>query len=208
MGSRNQIVNAEDRHLSKKIVQGDEKAFRHFFDYYFPRLFRFTFSRLDGDEELTKDIVQETMMRAITHMKTYRGEATLLSWLCQISRNLIYAHFKKENKQQVIHIGDHSEIQEIMDNIKDEILQKPEKVYSNDTLRELIFSTLDHLPHGYGDLLELKYLDHLSVEEIASQLDTSAASIQSKLARAREAFKRIMTRLLGDHAEITEESTA
>ena len=123
------------------------------------------------------------MMQAVTHMKTYRGEAAMFSWLCQIGRNRIHAHLKKYKKQPVVHIGDHAEIREIMDNINDEILLKPEKVYVNDNLRELIFSTLDHLPHGYGDLLELKYLDKLSVEEIAHQLDTTTTTIQSKLAR-------------------------
>ena len=208
MGSTDQVLNAADRNLARKIVRGDEQAFRNFFDYYFPRLYRFALSRLNGDVELTKDIVQETLMRATTHMKTYRGEATLFSWLCQIARNLIRTHFKKNNKQQTIHIGDHPEVQDVMDNIRDEILQKPEHVYANDNLRELIFSTLDHIPHGYGDLLEWKYLDKLSVEEIAHQLDTSATSIQSKLARAREAFKAVMTRLLGDYTDIlnTEES--
>jgi len=202
MGNTGQAINAKDRNLARKITQGDEQAFRYFFDYYFPRLYRFTLSRLNGDEELTKDIVQETMVQAITHIKTYRGEAAMFSWLCQISRNLIYAHFKKYNKQQTVHIGDHEEVREIMDNINDEIMQKPDNVYANDHLRELIFSTLDHLPHGYGDLLEWKYLDKLSVEEIANQLNTSAASIQSKLARAREAFKQVMTRLLGDYTDI------
>ena len=49
--------------------------------------------------------------------------------------------------------------------------------------------TLDSLPLHYGDALEWKYLDGLSVVEIAARLGVSTKAAESRLTRAREAFR-------------------
>lgn len=192
------MIHFEDKKLAKGIEKRNEKMFNHFFNFYFPRLYRFSIVRLDGDRELAKDIVQETLFLAIKNIKQYRGEAPLMSWLCQISRSQISLHFKKNNIKQTVRVDDLLEVKEIFDNIKSEINDHPDKKYETSKLNEIISSTLDNLPNGYGDLLELKYLDKLSVHEIAADLNLSVTAVQSKLARAREAFKIVITRILGD----------
>jgi RNA polymerase sigma-70 factor (ECF subfamily) len=194
------LINFEDLKLAKAIAKGNEKLFVEFFDIYFPRLYRFSLSRLDGDKELTKDMVQETLFLAMKNIKQYRGEASLMSWLCQINRNKISAYFKKNKIKQTIKIDDLPEIKEIFENIETELNHRPEKLYENEQLHELISSTLDNLPNGYGDLLEMKYTDNLSVSEISLSLNLSEAAVQSKLARAREAFKTVITRIIGTNA--------
>lgn len=194
------MINFEDIKLAKAIAKGNEKQFTEFFDLYFPRLYRFSLSRLDGDVDLTKDLVQETMFSAIKNIKKYRGEASLMTWLCQINRNKIYAYFKKNKLNQTLKIDELPEIKEIFENIETELNQRPEKVYENKQLHELISSTLDNLPNGYGDLLEMKYSEKLSVNEISENLNLSETAVQSKLARAREAFKIVITRILGTKA--------
>lgn len=203
------MVHFEDKKLAKKIINGDEKKFNDFFDYYFPRLYRFSLRRLDGNEDLTKDIVQETLFIAIKNMKQYRGEASLMSWLCQINRSQISRYFKKNKIKQIVRIDDSQEISEIFDNIHLEISQTPEFQYQQSKLQEIIVATLDNLPHGYGDLLEWKYVDHMSVKTIAENLNLSTTAVQSKLSRARDAFKIVLTKILGEnHNQLyfTEES--
>jgi RNA polymerase sigma-70 factor, ECF subfamily len=48
---------------------------------------------------------------------------------------------------------------------------------------------LDHLPADYGRILEWKYMEGFSVDEIAERLGVSMTSVQSRLARARDAFR-------------------
>lgn len=195
------MIHFEDKKLAKGIAKRNEKMFNQFFDFYFPRLYRFSIARLDGDKELTKDLVQETLFLAIKNIKQYRGEASLMSWLCQINRSQISLYFKKNKIQQTVRIDDIPEVKEIFDNIKSEINEHPDKKYETSKLNEIISSTLDNLPNGYGDLLELKYLDKLSVNEIAANLNLSVTAVQSKLARARESFKIVITRILGDQTQ-------
>ena len=51
----------KDRSLAAKVAAGDQVAFDAFFKEYFPRLFRFTLTRVDNNEELAEEIVQRTM---------------------------------------------------------------------------------------------------------------------------------------------------
>jgi RNA polymerase sigma-70 factor (ECF subfamily) len=197
------LIFLEDIKLANKISSHSESDFNHFFELYFPRLYRFTIVRIDGDEELTKEIVQETLISAIKNIKQYRGEAALFSWLCQINRNHINQYFRKNKLLKITsNITDSPNIREVFDNIQDVINHYPDKIYENDKLRDIITSTLDNLPNGYGDILEWKYLDKLSVVQIAEKLDTSEISIQSKLARARKSFKQVIINILGNDSDL------
>jgi RNA polymerase sigma-70 factor (ECF subfamily) len=203
------LIFLEDIKLAKSLSKNNEKMFNHFFEMYFPRLYRFTIVRVDGDKELSQEIVQDTLISALKSIKQYRGEAPLFSWLCQINRNQINGYFRKNKLDKITnHITDNPDIQEVFDNIKDITSQNPDNRYENDRLRDVITSTLDNLPNGYGDVLEWKYIDKLSINEIAEKLNTSATSIQSKLARAREAFKKVIINILGPQSTLFESQEA
>ena len=74
----------KDRSLAAKVAAGDQVAFDAFFKEYFPRLFRFTLTRVDNNEEFAEEIVQRTMCIVVRKMGNFRGEALLFTWLCQI----------------------------------------------------------------------------------------------------------------------------
>ena len=85
------IVHA-DRAIAKKLLSGDESAFREVFDSYFPRLYRFALVRVDGNAAEAQEMVQQTFCKAFERLETYRGEASLYGWMCQICRNTITDH--------------------------------------------------------------------------------------------------------------------
>lgn len=76
-GSGGQI--REDRALVRRLLAGDEAAFERFFEDSFDRVYRFAITRLDYDEDLTREVVQSTMLKAIEKLHTYRGEAALFT---------------------------------------------------------------------------------------------------------------------------------
>ena len=78
-----------DKALAQRILRGDEQAFRRLFDEYFPKLYRFAMARLGGDQSASRDVVQDTFCKAMEKLDTYRGEAALYTWFCQICRNTI-----------------------------------------------------------------------------------------------------------------------
>ena len=191
-------INQKDLQVAKAIIKGDEKVFNRFFTDYYPKLFRFIMSRVKQDRDLSDDFAQQTMCNAIDKMHTYRGEAALFTWMCQISRSLMYAHFLKENRRNKIltPLADTTEVRNILDSIAMNESQQPENINADLEVSELITEIMDNLPNNYGDILEWKYVEQLSVSEIADKLKTSTVSVQSSLSRARKAFKSVIDKLM------------
>ncbi|MFQ6006294.1 MAG: RNA polymerase sigma factor, partial [Woeseia sp.] len=179
-----------DRALARRVAGGAREAFDAFFREYFPRLFRFTLSRVDNDPELAEEIVQRTMCIVVRKMSSYRGEALLFTWLCQICRNEMNAVFRQRRLEmrEPIPIEDHPAVQAALESMNWNEF-RPESAQRREEIAHFVRATLDHLPAKYAVALEMKYINGNSVREIAEKLDIGEKAAESVLSRARKAFK-------------------
>src|SRR5687768_11354766 len=92
-------LRLEEKALVERMLAGDEAAMEEFADEYFPGLYRFALARLGGDTELTREVVQTTVCKALAKLGTFRGEAPLLGWLCACCRNEIRMGFRSKKRQ-------------------------------------------------------------------------------------------------------------
>lgn len=186
-GESSTLVN-EDKKLAGKVARGNEAAFRQFFDHYYPRIYRFCARRLD--EAAAQDAAQTVMIQAVRKINTYRGEAALLTWLTQIARNAIKAEYRSSARHsRVVAIEDSESIRVEVESLAADPLLNPETIAHQQQRQQIVQLILDHLPGSYGSVLEWKYVEGLSVGEIAKRLDTTVIATQSMLARARRSFK-------------------
>ncbi len=183
----------EDRRLVKRLLAHDRDAFNAFFDGYFPRLYRFARTRLGGDPDTTKEIVQVTLTKAIRKLGSYRGEAALFTWLCTICRNEIADHRARvaRERQHVVLTEDSPDIRAAVEAIAAPASDEPEHNFRRLEATRLIQVALDQLPTHYGDALEWKYVYGFSVEEIAAKLGVGVEAAQSLLARAKRGFQEV-----------------
>lgn len=181
---------AEDRALAARVAAGERAAFDAFFREYFPRLFRFTLLRVNNDAGLAEEIVQKTMCIVVRKMHSYRGEAQLFSWLCQICRNEMKAVFKKRRIEigERLPLEDHPDVQAALESLFDDD-GRPESAQRREEIVRFVRSTLEYLPTKYARALEMKYLQGFSVEEIGEALGIGNKAAESVLSRARVAFK-------------------
>jgi len=186
-----------DRFRVRRMLRGDESAFAEFFEANFGALFRFALPRLGGDAHAAEEVVQATLCRAVRKLGTFRGEAALLTWLCTFCRHEISAHLEKEGKRppMVEWIDDLPEVAAALDSLA--AAARPEAALQRSETARLVQVILDRLPQRYGDALEWKYIDGLSVGEIAERLGIGAKAAESTLTRAREAFRDAFTAARG-----------
>lgn len=177
-----------DKTIVRRMLVSDEQAFEHFFDTYFSRLYRFAITRLDNDADASEEVVQATMCRAVAKLSTYRGEAALFTWLCTFCRHEISAHYRRHERtaHETPLVEDSPDVRAALESLgadgPDERLRRRE-------LARLVQATLDGLPERYGDALEWKYIQELSVDEIAARLKVGPKAAESLLTRARQAFR-------------------
>lgn len=185
--------------IAKAILRGDEAAFRKLFDEYFPRLFRFALARCDGNPDAAQEAVQHTFCKAIERLDSYRGEASLYAWFCQICRNTIIdtARSRARVGPHITLLEEDGEVRAILDTLRAPGQTQPEQLAARADVVRLIQATMDNLPERYGDVLEWKYIDGRSVKEIAQLLGVGSKAAESTLTRARNAFKNAVTEIAG-----------
>ncbi len=181
----------DEQRLVRRMLDGDERAFTEFFDEYFARLYRFALPRLNGHADAAEDVVQATLCKAMRKLESFRGEAALFTWICQICRHQIADHLRESRRHsdRVVLIEDNPQVQAALDAIQGPDGERPDERYDQGQVGGLVRAVLDRLPARYGDALEWKYVEGLSVEEIGSRLGIGTTAAQSLLARARIAFR-------------------
>lgn len=186
------IQVARDRQLVRKLLKGDERAFKSFADTYFPKLYRYAFHRLQEHQQV-EEVVQQVLIKAARRIETYRGEASLLTWLIQICRHEIsqFLHQTERNAALMRPFLNDDVLRAVVEAIELESEDGPEARCRREELISLIQFVLDQLPERYASALEMKYIEGMSSKEIAEQFDMADAAVQSLLARARSAFREV-----------------
>lgn len=190
---------SSDRFLVARMLRGDDDAFTEFFEANFPPLYRFALPRVGGDAGIAEEVVQGALCRAVRKLSTYRGEAALLTWLCTICRREIATYFEERSKvpPMVDLADDLPEIRSALESLASSGASRPEQVLQRNETARLVQLVLDRLPDRYGDALEWKYIEGLSVNEIAERLGVGAKAAESVLSRARVAFRDAFTAAYG-----------
>src|SRR5262245_9264120 len=179
--------HAEDRALVARMLAGDESAFSELVERYSSALFRFSLARLDGDRELARETVQAAMTKALAGLETYRGESSLLTWLCACCRNEILMHLRRlRSAPRLVELDDAAQ-PAVGSPVRHE--PDPETTLLRSESKRRVHMTLDLLPPRYAQALEWKYVDQLPVLEIAERLGVGAKAAESLLVRARNAFR-------------------
>lgn len=178
-----------DKALVARAMRGDQAAFREFFDACFPRLYRFALARLDGDHDAATEVVQDTFCKAIRRLDSYRGDAALYTWMYRICGNALIDYCRKAQRSAE-HLADTDQAQGLINNVKAPGASQPEAAAGRCEMRQVIQGVLDHMPERHAAALEMKYLESLSVREIAQRLGVGDKAAESLLTRARNSFRQ------------------
>ena len=186
---RLQVVR--DRKLAARMARGDERAIQTFCDEYLPKLYRYAAQRMRIQADVD-DVVQVVLANAARAIHTYRGEATLLTWLIQICRHEISKHLADAQRRDLAAPFLQDDVlRAVVESLEAPLLDEPEAAGRRAELIGLVQIALDQLPARYADALELKYVHGFSSKQIAERFGLGDEATQSLLARARRAFREV-----------------
>jgi RNA polymerase sigma-70 factor (ECF subfamily) len=197
-------TGAAEQNLITRAGKGDETAFEQAVGPYRGELHAHCY-RMLGSVYDAEDALQEAMLRAWRAMGRFEGRSSLRSWLYTIATNTCLNHIAKRPKRVLpIDYGPATDPhqapgQPVTENVwlepyPDEMLgledgrAAPEATYEQREGVELAFvAALQHLPPNQRAALILREVLGFSAKEVAEQLETSVASVNSALQRARAA---------------------
>ena len=192
-------MGESDRQLVERLLRGERAAFDAFFNEYYPKLYRFVKRRMPHDPAGAEDVAQTTLCRGLESLRTWRGEAALMTWLCTLCRRELGARWRESRPyaRAPLLAEDDPEVRAALESLLAGETTDPLLAAGRAQVRESICAALDYLPAPYADILEWKYVRDMSVAEIAGRLGRSVKATESLLTRARDAFRETFTLLNG-----------
>jgi RNA polymerase sigma-70 factor (ECF subfamily) len=181
----------DDKRLCQRIQAGEPAAAEALVERHMDALYEFVHYRVGGDRGAAEDVVQDTLLVALRGIGGFDGRSSLHTWLCGIAKNKIRAERRKRRPRPLEDVLEDldPEIHHILARVASEPL--PEWVLERRETEELVGATLSSLPPDYRRALVAKYVEGLSVTEIATQSGKGLKAVESNLHRARLAFARV-----------------
>jgi len=193
-----------DAEIVRRLRGGNREAFTVLMRRYNQSLYRAARSILKDDSE-AEDAVQEGYLLAYRSLGTYRGDANLATWLTRIVINEALGRLRKRQRRaEVIQLGGDTLRRDERpdDDTGGSMDGFPEQQAMRAEARRLLETKIDELPDAFRTVFVLRALQEMSVEETAACLDIPAATVRTRLFRAkgllREALAREMDFALED----------
>lgn len=146
-------------------VYRNNKAFDEIFQRYFDSTFRFVFSRIE-DRQATEDICSETFLTLMDVIKNLREDANLKSFIIGIAVNKMRQSTAKKIKLNEVFLHE------------DFFQEEEEGIQNNYVNRRQLRVVLSSLPEKERIVLEAKYLEGLSTQDIAAKIGTTSNNIR------------------------------
>jgi RNA polymerase sigma-70 factor (ECF subfamily) len=171
--------------LRDAVLAGDQAAWRRLYDGAFARLWAYVVWRCAGDRHVAEEITQETWLVAVRRIRDFEpGQSPFQAWLRGIAAKVLQNHFRTLRRRP-----------ELVQALPETAVTSGEEQHAQ---AELIARSLAELPESHEGVLRAKYLDLLSVEEIAAEWRQSPKAIESLLSRARQGFRAAYEKLAED----------
>jgi RNA polymerase sigma-70 factor (ECF subfamily) len=169
-----------ERAARDAVLAGDAEAWRAWYTAYFDRLAEYARWRCGGLQDLADDVIQEVWLTAVRRLRAFDpGKGPFFGWLCGIAanaaRNTIRARRREQKRSRPLNPND------------DPSTPRADPVAIEKA--ERVAAALAALPDHYEVLLRAKYLNQMTVEQIAAARNDSPKAVESLLTRARQAFR-------------------
>lgn len=177
----------KDFFLVQRALCGDQEAYSEIFKKY-RIILTIQISEIVNDTDLTADIVMETFEKAFQRLKNFQPDYQLSAWLVRIGRNCAIDYCRKRNRVNIVSID------EGFDDTEDErpTLQllddsrTPEEAMSFKQRLEFVKAVMNEMPDISRRVLQMKFFDDFSYEEIADELDFTVQQVKNAMHKARK----------------------
>ena len=185
--------DSEETPFIDKLRAGDAAAFATLIDRYSGDIYALLF-RLTENAEEASDLTQDTLLRALRSIKSFRGDSDVKTWLFRIAINESRNRFRwwKRRKREAtisldLAIGD-SEMT-IADTLADRSISPEDAALSREREYALEAALLE-LPDVYREAIVLCDIEGLSYEETAAAIGIGIGTVKSRISRGREELRR------------------
>ena len=189
------LSSASDQDVVQQARAGSEPAYRELIRRYERPVFSLIY-RMVRDRELAEDLAQETFVKVLNALGSYRPEFKFSSWIFKIANNAAIDHLRRRQLETLsVNGAPHATT---ADQVESSSLQVPDRAESPlqeleaRELGSLIEQAISRLRPEYRACIILRHIEDRSYEEIAEILDLPLGTVKTYLHRARAELKAML----------------
>ncbi|WP_395045907.1 RNA polymerase sigma factor [Flavobacterium sp.] len=177
------------KHIDKAKL-GDQIAFTFLLDSYWNEVYAFMLQRTENETD-AEDITIETFSKAFDKIATFNPEFQFNTWLIAIAKNVHIDLLRKKKSSLFIDITDEED--DIAYSIADTSPSAEDKLITEQNLSRLL-QFIKELKPAYQEVIQMRYFQEMSYQEIADDLEEPLNNVKIKLLRAKKLLAEIITK--------------
>jgi RNA polymerase sigma-70 factor (ECF subfamily) len=186
-----------DSELVRRAMARDEAAVRAIIQANNRRLYRLARGILRNDGE-AEDVVQETYVRAFTHLDSFRGDSSLATWLSRIAMNEALGRLRKQRPNvEIDKLAPGALEAQIIQFPLSAVVEDPEKSMAQREIQHVVEHAIDELPEAFRIVFITRVIEGMNVEETAEILDLKPETVKTRLHRARNMLRDNVEKKIG-----------
>ena len=186
-----------DTELVQRAIGRDEAAIRSIMQANNRRLYRLARGILRNDSE-AEDVVQETYVRALTHLEDFRGDSSLATWLSRIAMNEALGRLRRQRPGVELSSLPPGTLEaQIIQFPHSAISEDPEKTMAQREIQRVVEHAIDELPDLFRIVFITRVIEGMNVEETAKILGLKPETVKTRLHRARGMLRENVEKKIG-----------
>ncbi len=186
------MAGMSDREIDQQLVEraqrGDKHAFELLVSKYQRKLARLL-ARFIRDPAEVEDVAQEAFIKAYRALPSFRGDSAFYTWLYRIGINTAKNHLVAMGRRAPTTTGfDSEEAEGFADGEQLRDINTPENVLMSKEIAGTVNAAIEALPEELRTAIQLREIEGLSYEEIASIMNCPIGTVRSRIFRARESI--------------------
>jgi RNA polymerase sigma-70 factor (ECF subfamily) len=173
-----------DLDLVRRALGRDEAAVRAIMQANNRRLYRLARGILRNDGE-AEDVVQETYVRAFTHLESFRGDSSLATWLSRIAMNEALGRLRRQRPGVELSSLPQGMLEAQIIQFPRAASDDPEKSMAQREIQHVVEHAIDELPEAFRLVFITRVIEGMNVEETAEILGLKPETVKTRLHRAR-----------------------
>ena len=186
-----------DTELVQRAIARDEVAIRSIMQANNRRLYRLARGILRNDSE-AEDVVQETYVRALTHLQDFRGDSSLATWLSRIAMNEALGRLRRQRPGVELSSLPPGTLEaQIIQFPNSATSEDPEKTMAQREIQRVVEHAIDELPDNFRIVFITRVIEGMNVEETAEILGLKPETVKTRLHRARSMLRENVEKKIG-----------
>lgn len=181
----NKEFHKNEKEISKEILEIEEakqdpRKFEVLYNRYHEQIFRYLYARVEN-KHLASDLVSQVFYKAMLNIENYSFKGVpFASWLYRIAFNEMNMHFRRNSKDRTINIDD-TNVYELQEEIEED---------TSDSDKQLLIEALASLPDEQVSLIEMRYFEKMSFQQIAQIMGITENNAKVKVYRTLDKIKK------------------